>query len=77
MVHVLPTTFSNPFALTEIIVFCLKCKPILVEWRIYALVTYVNIGSDNGLSPMRCQAIIWTNADLLSIKPSGINLSEI
>ena len=35
------------------------------------------IGSDNGLSPHRRQAIIWTNAGLLSIRTSGTNFSEI
>ena len=35
------------------------------------------IGSDNGLSPERRQAIIWTNAGLLSIWPLGTNFSEI
>ena len=35
------------------------------------------IGSDNGLSPGRRQAIIWTNAGILSIGPLGTNLSEI
>ena len=35
------------------------------------------IGSDNGLSPDRRQAIIWTNAGLLSIGPLGTNFSEI
>ena len=35
------------------------------------------IGSDNGLSPDRRQAIIWTNAGILSIGPLGINFSEI
>ena len=35
------------------------------------------IGSDNGLSPVRRQAIIWTNAGLLSIGPLGTNFSEI
>ena len=35
------------------------------------------IGSDNGLSPGRCQAIIWTNARILLIGPSGTNFSEI
>ena len=34
------------------------------------------IGSDNGLSPDRRQAIIWTNAGLLLIGPLGINFSE-
>ena len=35
------------------------------------------IGSDNGLSPGRRQAIIWTNAGILFIGPLGTNLSEI
>ena len=35
------------------------------------------IGSDNGLSPGRRQAIIWTNARLLLIGPLGTNFSEI
>ena len=35
------------------------------------------IGSDNGLSPGRCQAIIWTNAGILLIRPLGTNFSEI
>ena len=39
----------------------------------YMSVNRVNIGSDNGLSPIRRQAIIWTNAGLLSIKPLGTN----
>ena len=37
----------------------------------------VSIGSDNGLSPIRWQAIIWTNAGLLSIEPLGTNFIEI
>ena len=36
-----------------------------------------NIGSDNGSSPDRRQAIIWTNAELLLIGPLGANFSEI
>ena len=35
------------------------------------------IGSDNGLSPGRRQAIIWTNAGILLIGPLGTSLSEI
>ena len=35
------------------------------------------IGSDNGLSPDRRQAIIWTNAGILLIRPLGTNFSEI
>ena len=46
-------------------------------------VTYISIskptiiGSDNGLSPDRRQAIIWTNAGLLLMGPLGTNFSEI
>ena len=35
------------------------------------------IGSDNGLSPERRQAIIWTNAGILLIGHLGTNFSEI
>ena len=35
------------------------------------------IGSDNGLSPGRRQAIIWTNAGILLIRTVGTNFSEI
>ena len=35
------------------------------------------IGSDNGLSPERRQAIIRTNAGILLIGPLGANFSEI
>ena len=36
-----------------------------------------SIGSDNGLSPGRRQAIIWTNAGILLIWTLGTNFSEI
>ena len=35
------------------------------------------ISPDNGLSPARRQAIIWTNAEILLTGPLGRNLSEI
>ena len=35
------------------------------------------LGSDNGLSPGQCQAIIWTNAGILLIEPLGTNYNEI
>ena len=37
----------------------------------------ISIGSDNGLSPGRRQAIIWTNAGILLIRTLGTNFSEI
>ena len=41
---------------------------IEAEWWIYASVKHINIGSNNGLSPVRRQAIICTNAAILSIR---------
>ena len=38
---------------------------------------HANIGSDNGLSPNRRQAIIWTNGGILLIEPLGTNFNEI
>ena len=38
---------------------------------------WVEIGSDNGLSPGRRQAIILTNDHILSIRPQGIYFNEI
>ena len=37
------------------------------------IIKLIIIGSDNGLSPDRRQAIIWTNAGLLLIEPLGTN----
>ena len=44
---------------------------------IYASVNRVIIGSGNGLSPFRRQAISQTNAHLLSVGPLGTYFSEI
>ena len=40
-------------------------------------VNWFSIGSDNGLSAIRRQAIIWTNTELWLIVPLGSNVSEI
>ena len=54
--------------------------PALTHW---GWVTHIcvnkptTIGSDNGLSPGRRQAIIWTNAGILLIGPLGTNFCEI
>ena len=53
---------------------------VLTHW---GRVTYICIGkltiigSDNGLSPGRRQAIIWTNAGVLLIGPLGTNFSKM
>ena len=54
-----------------------KSQHIEAVWSIYPPVNWAIIGSDNGLAPVRCQAIIWTNAGLLSIGAWGTNFSEI
>ena len=59
---------------------CCSCLTVLTHW---GRVTHICVGkliifgSDNGLSPDRRQAIIWTNAGLLLIGPLGTNFSEI
>ena len=56
------------------------CQRTLTHW---GRVTHIcvnkltMIGSDNGLSPGRRQAIIWTNAGILLIGPLGTNFSKI
>ena len=60
----------------------LTCKSLLglTHW---GRVTHIcvsdltNIGPDNGLSPARRQAIIWTKAGILLNEPLGTNFSEI
>ena len=54
-----------------------RVKHIEARWRIYASLNWVLICSDNGLSPVRRQAIIWTNAGILLIGPLGTNFREI
>ena len=46
---------------------CVWCVPV----------NQTAIGSDNGLSSVRHQAIIWTRAELLIIGPLGANFFEI
>ena len=50
--------------------------PIEAEWRIFVSVNCNVLGSDNGMSPGRHQAIIWNN-DLLSIGPVRRIFGEI
>ena len=62
--------------------YSLKCtwKSCLAHW---GWVTHICvskltiIGSDNGLPPGRRQAIIWTDAGILLIRPLGTNFGEI
>ena len=52
-------------------------KTHLPSFRVYVSGNWVSIGSGNGLSPVRRQAITRTNADLLSIRTIGTNFSGI
>ena len=57
-----------------------KARTLLTHWGrvMHICVSKLTIiGSDNGLSPGRHQAIIWTNAGILLIGSLGTNLSEI
>ena len=64
---------------TPVSVVIWEVKPALTHW---GRVTHIcvsdvtSIGSDNGLSPGRRQAIIRTNAGILLIRPVGTNFSE-
>ena len=44
---------------------------------IFPSINYTIIVSDNGLSPGRHQAILWTNAGIFLIGPLGTNFNEI
>ena len=58
----------------------IKSVTLLIHWR-WVTHIYVNnltsIGSDNGLSPSRRQAIIWSNAGILLVGSLGKNFSDI
>ena len=80
-----PSTQSERRSLssTTICFRCLEADGIISSINLLSQVTHVCasnwtiIGSDNGLSPDRRQAIIWTNAGILLIEPLGTNFSEI
>ena len=59
---------------------CNKNSSVLTHWgrvKNICVSKLTIIGSDNGLSPGRRQAIIWINAGILLIGPLGTNFNEI
>ena len=60
-----------------------RCNRVRTKRNAVVAVTHICvgdltiIGADNGLSPGRRQAIIWTNDGILLIGPLGTNFSEI
>ena len=69
-----------PEAFQEVVCVQLSERCPLIYW---GRVTHICVskltttGSDNGLSPGRRQAIIWTNAGILSVGLLGWNFSEL
>ena len=72
----LPWTFKQVYWQLHIGIKILL-KLILPQCCIYASVSWIIIGTGNGLSPIRRQAITSTNAVLLSIGLLGTSFSEI
>ena len=74
------TQQGQPITKLETLISMIGVKLTLTHW---GRVTHICvgkqtiIGSDNGLSPGRRQAIIYTNAGILLIGPLGTNFSEI
>ena len=69
--------FSNqPFNVMFYTITWLTRLTHLPQCRIYGSLDRVSIGSDNGLSPIRHQAIILTKAELLSTGIMVTNFSE-
>ena len=73
---------SNPYSneAWSAYLFMKACGKLLTHWGRVTHICVSNLtimGSDNGLSPGQCQAIIGTNAGILFIGPLGTNFSEI
>ena len=71
---------QETFCLSSMVPNAMKIFLFLTHWGRVMHICVGNltiIGSDNGLSPGRRQAIIWTNAGILLIGPLATNFSEI
>ena len=69
MLSVLQTTENKFYLIFYLTKFQWRGRRSSIEagWRIYASVNYAIIGSDICLTPVRRQAIIWTNVYILLI----------
>ena len=71
---------TYPCVTRKIHSFVVFCCRFLTHWGRVTHICVGNltiIGSDNGLSPGRCQAITWTNVGISLIGPQGTNFSEM
>ena len=79
--HYCKHIMSIQYRIKQIInIQCQHPDHLLTHWgreTHICVIKLTSIGSDNGLSPGRRQAIIWTNAGILFIGPLGTNFSEI
>ena len=65
------------YGYTTVILCNARCISTHWGWMMCQSMNWVSIGSGNGLLPSWHQAITLTNADLLWIRLSGTNFSEI
>ena len=75
-------SFIEENAFENVIYKISKCSApnVLTHWdrvRHICVSKLTVIGSDNGLAPNQHQAIIWTNAGILFVRPLSTNFSEI
>ena len=52
-------------------------ESIEAEWRLFPSINYAIVGSDNDMSPVSYQAIIWTDDGILLIKSLERNCSQL
>ena len=52
-------------------------ESIEAEWRLFPSINYAIVGSDNDMSPVSYQAIIWTDDGILLIKSLERNGSQL
>ena len=75
IVHTLRTMLPSKILIHWARELCVLCFCAILSMWITSLAlgqwNHENIGLDNGLSPVRCQAISWTDADLLWSDPQG------
>ena len=79
-IYTLPSDLWHDRQCQGLSIYCHRWYSALTHWGRVAHICVgklINIGSDNGLSPGRRQAIIWTNAGILLIGHLGTNFNEI
>ena len=79
-IYTLPSDLWHDRQCQGLSIYCHRWYSALTHWGRVAHICVgklTSIGSDNGLSPGRRQAIIWTNAGKLLIGHLGTNFNDI